>query len=62
MLANEERMRNEICPLLSAPVRSTQLQLADIVEIIEPGSREHGPHNPKVPSSNLGPATKFPRT
>jgi hypothetical protein len=30
---NEERMRNEICPLLSSPVRSIQLQLPDIVEI-----------------------------
>jgi hypothetical protein len=26
-------MRNEICPLLSSPVRSIQLQLPDIVEI-----------------------------
>jgi hypothetical protein len=50
------------CPLLSAPVRSIQLQLAEIVEIIGPGLRSHGPHNPKVPSSNLGPATIFPGT
>ena len=36
MRENEERMRNGICPLLSAAVRSIQLQLVDTAEIIGP--------------------------